>query len=290
MKRINILMMVPLLLPLLVGCKPKTPIEFVPVSYYSDTLDPKMDSLNYSENNEDISFEINLMLLQENPKYPQLRRINLSILETAMGNDYFPLDTALTGRAAIDYYCSHMREVRAASQSMAYEAGGLSDMSLMEEEEMPWSISIKANPTLQTKKLLSYAVASEMYMGGAHGMHTVFYNHYDCATGVMLTIDSLFVWNKENHLAIEKLIYEGLQRMCETDTLGVFHMDDFTFTPDGTHMIDNYLINNESVTFYFNPYDIAPYSMGGISVEIPSYELYDYLRQDAPLYQFWFSK
>ena len=271
------LLLIPLTL-LVVGCNRKPTVEFVPVSYYSDTMKTDIDSLNYSDGDDLVQFEINLMLLQEDEKFPLLHSINNTVLTVALANDYYTPDPSYSGSEAIQHYCNTMHSARVAAYQ-EHESG-----------EEPWSFYIKASPTLQTDKMLSFVVTNEQYMGGAHGMHSATYLHFSLATGNELTIDSLFVWNPENHKAVEQLIYEGIRQLCVDDTEGVYSLDDFIFTPDGTNIISNFMVNPESLTFWFNPYDIAPYSLGGIGIEVPSYKLYDYLRKDAPLYLYWFKK
>ena len=116
-------------------------------------------------------------------------------------------------------------------------AGYLSDAGEMMDEfdgedsyMFNWESGIDGSflPFDKARGLLTYCCNANDYMGGAHGMYAEDYAE-------------------------------------EADAAGV-EMDDFFFSapyPNG-----NFSVGKEGITWYFNPYDIAPYALGVIDVTL----------------------
>ena len=96
-------------------------------------------------------------------------------------------------------------------------------------------------------------------------MYAENYTVFDTATGAVVTEDDLFREGWEETLGgmLEDQALEDYAE--EADAAGV-EMDDFFFSapyPNG-----NFSVGKEGITWYFNPYDIAPYALGVIDVTL----------------------
>jgi hypothetical protein len=55
------------------------------------------------------------------------------------------------------------------------------------------------------------------------------------------------------------------------------------FSPREIDLTENFYIDARGVTWQYNPYDIAPYSLGVITVTLTWDQLYPYLLEESPL-------
>ena len=47
------------------------------------------------------------------------------------------------------------------------------------------------------------------------------------------------------------------------------------------HPSDNFWISENGISFFYNPYDLAPYSMGSITISLKYADIQELLREDA---------
>lgn len=114
------------------------------------------------------------------------------------------------------------------------------------------------------KEVLSFTVMDYEYTGGAHGMYGHSGYNYDVKTGKLLSLKEIFT-ETEN---LAETISERLLSQYDSEVL---------FEPDGlTEYVEeciredrlNTVLTNRGVRVFFNPYEIAPYSEGVITVDL----------------------
>lgn len=137
----------------------------------------------------------------------------------------------------------------------------------------PYSYQILYSPTRIDHGVLSMFGIQSSYSGGLHANKNCVSVNYDLMTGDILTLGSIMHAEATTEDFID-LVLEKLQGNIDAYNLysdyesGVRNRlggdenlyEDFYFTPTG-------------LNFYFSPYEIAPYSSGVITVEIPYNEL-----------------
>ena len=120
------------------------------------------------------------------------------------------------------------------------------------------------------------------YTGGAHPNTTITCLNINQETGKILKEDDVF--NEKDTASICKLIMNELikevnQRM-DTDTItsldglqsmGIL-LDTYLYIPS------NFLLEKEGVTFYYNRYEIAPYSAGDFRLTVNYDDIQSYLK------------
>ena len=132
------------------------------------------------------------------------------------------------------------------------------------------------------KGVWNYTVTDFQYTGGAHPNTTITCLNINQETGKILKEDDVF--NEKDTASICKLIMNELikevnQRM-DTDTItsldglqsmGIL-LDTYLYIPS------NFLLEKEGVTFYYNRYEIAPYSAGDFRLTVNYDDIQSYLK------------
>jgi hypothetical protein len=127
---------------------------------------------------------------------------------------------------------------------------------------------------------LSYAVDFYGYSGGAHGNRSVHNSVIDLQTACPVFLCDLFSEGAMEDVA------ELLRGQLATD-LGCTAVDSLSdlgfFSPREIDLTENFYIDDHGVTWQYNPYDIAPYALGVISVTLSWDQLYPFLLEESPL-------
>lgn len=116
-----------------------------------------------------------------------------------------------------------------------------------------------------TANTTSYLATVDYYEGGAHGINQLITFNFDNATGKLITLADIFVPGYEAQLksALLKALKSktGLNSMSELKDAGyLYSMEMFPS--------ENFILNDETITFVYNPYEIAPYAVGSIELII----------------------
>lgn len=117
-----------------------------------------------------------------------------------------------------------------------------------------------------TDKILTYRIDYQEYTGGAHGMYTSTFMNFDLTLMRPLHLSDLFIGDYQEILS--NLIWNQL--MKENNVASREELENLGYGSTGEIApIENFYLNNDGITFYYNVYDIAPYVMGAIKVTIP---------------------
>ena len=98
-----------------------------------------------------------------------------------------------------------------------------------------------------------------VFLGGAHGFESLIYDCYDVATGSLY--DFSYLVEDEWGEAMRALIYNKVR----------YEYGEAVFTdisPENIHIPESVLITESGLMLVYQPYDIAPYSEGILSVEL----------------------
>lgn len=140
-------------------------------------------------------------------------------------------------------------------------------------EWFPYFYQIIYSPTRIDQGVLSLFGSQNSYSGGLHGSLSCIAANYDLMTGDTLTLGSIMhmdatkedfivrIIDKLNAVASEYYLFDDFEEGVYARLSGDENLyEDFYFTQTG-------------LCFFFSPYEIAPYSSGVISIEIPYSEL-----------------
>lgn len=115
---------------------------------------------------------------------------------------------------------------------------------------------------------LNYILRTYSYAGGAHGYENCTFLNFTSADGRFLTADDLFRSGSEERLG--SLLLKELMRQKGASNLGELQRKSYLLS-SRMYPSANFLIEADSIAFLYNPYEIAPYSEGTVTLRL-SYE------------------
>ena len=119
---------------------------------------------------------------------------------------------------------------------------------------------------------VSYMVEFYGFRGGAHGINTMTPVVFDRKTGDIVPEEAFFADGYRE--PVSALIQAHLSEALEGDEEALAAVFEPTLLgPNGL-----YELTKDGVTWYYQPYDIAPYYLGVISITVPWKELKPYVR------------
>ena len=122
------------------------------------------------------------------------------------------------------------------------------------------------------KQFLSYMVEIYSFRGGVHGINTMTPVVFDKNTGDVVPEEAFFADGYREPVAA--LLQAHLPEALEGDEEALAAVSDpGLVVPNGL-----YEVTKDGVTWYYQPYVIAPFSVGVISISIPWNELKPYVR------------
>lgn len=126
--------------------------------------------------------------------------------------------------------------------------------------------TIKSSVQRCEKDLLVYRIDYHEYTGGAHGMYTTHFINIDVPEMRRLRLENVFVDGSEE--ALTDLIWNQL--MMDNKVTSREELEELGYSSTGEiSPSENFYIDDDNITFYYNVYDIAPYVMGPVKVSIP---------------------
>ncbi|VBB43404.1 conserved hypothetical protein [uncultured Paludibacter sp.] len=127
-------------------------------------------------------------------------------------------------------------------------------------------IDIEGVSMFLDNKILSYSYESFVYLGGAHGNTNRMLYNFDLRNAYIIKESDLFISDYKETLT--ELIKEQIvEQSAEIES--VADLNDFDFWADQIKPNENFYISEDGLVYVFNPYEIAPYSMGQTEVTLP---------------------
>ena len=144
--------------------------------------------------------------------------------------------------------------------------------------ELPWFLERKAFVVNNAPDILCLSFVSRSFMGGAHGNATIAFENFNPRTGERVELADLFVSDYEAKLL---LLAEARFRDVRAIEGGVTLADaGFSFSENGSFTLpDNFAVEKDGLTFYYNAYEVAPYASGATELTL-SYEELDGLLKE----------
>lgn len=182
-------------------------------------------------------------------------KISSAITEALFGEEYM----SMAPEAAVEAYKTDLAEEYRTENLPMLEIEGLEDSSL------GWTDYTEGRFVSVMKDMVSYVAVKYSYCGGAHGMTSETAFVFDRKTGNRIPEDRFFREGYVPELArlLTGHLPEALESPADTSMLFLKEIG-----PNG-----NFSIDDDGVTYIFNQYEIAPYSMGIIRISIPWEEL-----------------
>ena len=128
--------------------------------------------------------------------------------------------------------------------------------------------NIKTTPLTDNPKYLVYQIDMNEFRGGAHGSYSTFFLNFNPKTGHIVELDNVFLPGYKKELS--DLLVNKLMKQVNASSLQ--DLQDKAYLQD-TEMYpsENFRLGKDGITFFYNVYEIAPYSSGTTELTL-SYE------------------
>lgn len=168
---------------------------------------------------------------------------------------------------------------------------GYGDMKLTQVDSLPpvndkikvLSTSVEANIIGFTTNLIVYQITQNTFSGGDHPNYASTFLNYDLKNNKILDYDDIFVENSDS--LILDVIKGALCNQFYAKDLDELSTNSGIFVND-IHITKNVYFNDGDIVFYYNPFEIGPWSIGAVKVSIPLYTfdpcLTDAIREIMP--------
>lgn len=113
------------------------------------------------------------------------------------------------------------------------------------------------------KNVINYRLFEDIFTGGAHPCKQTTILRFNTQTGEFITLDAVFP--TINHPQLQNLLLAKLMKdlnvhsINELHKMGVLEMTDMFIS-------NNFALRDDSIEFYYNEYDIAPYAFGAHTI------------------------
>ncbi|TAE60252.1 MAG: DUF3298 domain-containing protein [Bacteroidetes bacterium] len=121
-----------------------------------------------------------------------------------------------------------------------------------------WNFDLEASTLYETASVLSVYVGTSTYSGGAHPNSFVSYACFNATSGQQLTLTDL-VSDPEKLKALAEKKFREMNQLSSDANLD---NEGFFFEGGIFSLNNNFALTPEGLSFYYNPYEIAPYAMG----------------------------
>ena len=136
---------------------------------------------------------------------------------------------------------------------------------------------------LSDKNIYSYGVSRYVYMGGAHGLSTLNYFNFDLRDGHQIVEADIFKDGYQAQLSEiikQKIVEDSYQ---DEEIPDIVKLEDTDFYIDSIKANGNFFVNEESINFVYNTYEIGPFYMGITEVNLPFERIRHLMKPGNPL-------
>jgi hypothetical protein len=128
-----------------------------------------------------------------------------------------------------------------------------------------------------SKSTMAFIATTDYYEGGAHGVNQRTTMNFDVQTGRLMELYDIFVPGYESQLTaiLQKALCEkiGAKSISDLKNMGYLLKVEMYPTP-------NFILGDETITFIYNPSEIASYTQGETELVIPLSDLTQILRKE----------
>lgn len=145
------------------------------------------------------------------------------------------------------------------------------------DETTPWEAKIDGKVVYEDNKVLTLALNSYVFTGGAHGYSSKRFLNFDKKRGVELENWQLFQNRKDFQQFAEAKFREQEAIPAEAS----INQTGLMFERDSFYLPENIGFTAEGVQLLYNPYEVASYSDGPIVLTLPFKDVKPYLAKET---------
>ncbi len=156
------------------------------------------------------------------------------------------------------------------------------DFTKIRSEEDLLNLSVEDNfsASLIKNLLIIEKNGYDYYSGAAHGMPIRDYYYININTGVSYAFKDLFKQDSDYLNTLSDMIRQQMQKITDGGE-SMFFPDSFT----GLTEFSYFMLNKDSITLYFYPYDIAPYAAGFPEFNIPFADITEFIDKNGDFFK-----
>lgn len=125
-------------------------------------------------------------------------------------------------------------------------------------------ITTEAHPG--NEDYIVYLATIDYYEGTTHGINEQIAMNFNKETGSHLSLSDIFATGYEQQLTA--ILLNALKEKTGSDDLAALKEKGYLHAMD-MFPSENFILGEETITFIYNPYEIAPYDMGSTELIIP---------------------
>ena len=129
-----------------------------------------------------------------------------------------------------------------------------------------WEAMITGEVLLDRQTLVTVSIDSYVFTGGAHGMTKTQQLVFDAATGKQLVLADFFSPGFES--ALDQLIERRFRQMKGLTPTEVLNGQKGGLFENAIHHNENFAVTGSGIRFVYNQYEIAPYVVGQIIIDL----------------------
>lgn len=123
--------------------------------------------------------------------------------------------------------------------------------------------------------IINYRLVEDVFTGGAHPCTITTILRFNATTGDFIPLEDLFPYPQQRQL--QELLLEQLMKMNQARSLEDLHQKGILEMSD-MFISNNFALREDSLEFYYNEYDIAPYAYGAFSLCLSYEEVKELMR------------
>jgi hypothetical protein len=177
--------------------------------------------------------------------------------------NHFILQTYFPG------YAFHTKKLTEAAKALSdsFYTSYLNDFSEFGKTDFPltYLFDLKISIPFVSDQYITLKNDNYDYMGGAHGNYSTHYYVFDVKTGKRLSVNDLVTDSIQLHQTAKTLFYRQKQLVANTS----INEQGYWFEKDSFALNNNVGLQNDTLVFVFNPYEITSYSEGITELKIP---------------------
>ncbi|MEG1685518.1 MAG: RsiV family protein [Bacteroides sp.] len=199
--------------------------------------------------------------------------IRISLLSACFGEQYAKLEQI----AAIDSFTNtYIREYKADLEPLYLKDKKNDPDGKDVQAWYSYYNNITATPLTDNEDVLVYKVEQNSYTGGAHGINSTLFLNFDAQTGKILHLKDIFKAGYEKGL--NELLLAQLMKDKDVSTLEALQ-DKAYLLETPIYPSEDFFITSEGITFFYNVYEIAPYSNGTTEISLTNKKLKELIKE-----------
>lgn len=150
----------------------------------------------------------------------------------------------------------------------------------------PYSCQISFAPERVDPTIISFSGTIWNYTGGIHPNQVLISYNFDASSGEILTLEDIL-----NHTDMTEALYLKVMDGLSSKQYDGLQADTSVYTDGYEQTVRNHFtlgqadsacwyFTDTGMCFYFSPYEIAPYAVGSIEIEVPYADLHGILKEE----------